>query len=71
MSVGDDVWIESDRGERVYKVDGKALRLRKALIFEDPSGRELAKIQEKVARIKDTMEVETPTVARWRRSRRL
>ena len=71
MSVGDDFWIESDRGERVYKVDGKALRLRKTLIFEDPSGRELAKIQEKVARIKDTMEVETPTVARWRRSRRL
>ena len=60
MSVGDDVWIESDRGERVYKVDGKALRLRKTLIFEDPSGRELAKIQEKVARIKDTMEVENP-----------
>ena len=60
MSVGDDVWIESDRGERVYKVDGKALRLRKTLIFEDPSGRELAKIQEKVARIKDTMAVENP-----------
>jgi uncharacterized protein YxjI len=60
MSVGDDFWIESDRGERVYKVDGKALRLRKTLIFEDPSGRELAKIQEEVARIKDTMEVENP-----------
>jgi len=60
MSVGDDFWIESDRGERVYKVDGKALRLRKTLIFEDPSGRELAKIQEKVARIKDTMAVENP-----------
>ena len=60
MSIGDDFWIESDRGERVYKVDGKALRLRKTLIFEDPSGRELAKIQEKVARIKDTMEVEDP-----------
>ena len=60
MSIGDDFWIESDRGERVYKVDGKALRLRKTLIFEDPSGRELAKIQEKVARIKDTMEVDNP-----------
>ena len=47
MSIGDDFWIESDRGERAYKIDGKALRLRKTLIFEDPSGRELAKIQEK------------------------
>ena len=60
MSIGDDFWIESDRGERVYKVDGKALRVRSTLIFEDPSGRELAKIQEKVARVKDTMEVENP-----------
>jgi uncharacterized protein YxjI len=60
MSIGDDFWIESDRGERVYKVDGKALRLRKTLIFEDTAGHELAKIQERVARIKDTMEVEDP-----------
>jgi uncharacterized protein YxjI len=60
MSIGDDFWIESDRGERAYKIDGKALRLRKTMIFEDPSGRELAKIQEKVARIKDTMEIADP-----------
>src|SRR5438067_1707905 len=58
VSIGDDYWIETDRGERVYKVDGKALRLRKTLIFEDASGHKLAKIQEKVARIKDTMEIE-------------
>ena len=25
VSIGDDFWIENDRGERVYKVDGKAL----------------------------------------------
>jgi uncharacterized protein YxjI len=58
VSIGDDYWIETDRGERVYKVDGKALRLRKTLIFEDASGHKLAKIQEKVARIKDAMEIE-------------
>lgn len=58
MSIGDDFWIETDAGERAYKVDGKALRLRKTLIFEDASGHELAKIQEKVARVKDSMEVE-------------
>ncbi len=38
VSIGDDYWIENDRGERVYKVDGKALRLRKTLIFEDARG---------------------------------
>ncbi|MCB0074097.1 MAG: LURP-one-related family protein, partial [Anaerolineae bacterium] len=48
------------RGEKVYKVDGKALRLRNTLILEDRSGQELAKIQTKVVRIKDTMEIEGP-----------
>jgi uncharacterized protein YxjI len=60
VSIGDDFWIENDRGERVYKVDGKALRIRQTLIFEDAQGHELAKIQEKMVRIKDTMEIEGP-----------
>jgi uncharacterized protein YxjI len=58
VSIGDDFWIETEDGQRAYKVDGKALRLRKTLIFEDPDGRQLAKIQERVARIKDSMEIE-------------
>jgi uncharacterized protein YxjI len=58
VSIGDDYWIETDTGQRAYKVDGKALRLRKTLIFEDPDGHKLAKIQERVARIKDSMEIE-------------
>ncbi len=58
VSVGDDFWIETDSGERAYKVDGKALRLRKTLVFEDAGGHELAKIQEKMLRIKDAMEIE-------------
>lgn len=60
VSIGDDFWIETDDGERAYKVDGKALRLRKTLIFEDAEGHELAKIQERVARVRDSMEVEDP-----------
>jgi uncharacterized protein YxjI len=60
LSIGDDFWIETDTGQRAYKVDGKALRLRKTLIFETPDGRELAKIQERIARIKDSMEIEGP-----------
>ena len=58
VSVGDDFWIETDSGERAYKVDGKALRLRKTLVFEDAEGHKLAKIQEKMLRIKDAMEIE-------------
>jgi uncharacterized protein YxjI len=58
VSIGDDYWIENDRGERVYKVDGKALRLRHTLIFEDDRGTELVKIQERMLRVRDSMEIE-------------
>jgi len=58
VSIGDDFWIENDRRERVFKVDGKALRLRQTLLFEDATGNELCKIQERVARIRDSMEIE-------------
>ncbi|MDL1896713.1 hypothetical protein FBQ82_10585 [Anaerolineae bacterium CFX7] len=60
VSIGDDFWIENEQGQRVYKVDGKALRVRSTLIFEDARGQELAKIQEKMARVRDTMEIEGP-----------
>jgi len=58
VSIGDDFWIENDRGEKVYKVDGKALRVRQTLIVEDAHGNELYKIQEKMLRVKDSMEIE-------------
>ena len=58
VSIGDDYWIENDRGERVYKVDGKALRLRKTLILEDAHGTELVKIQERKLTVRDTMKIE-------------
>ena len=60
LSIGDDFWIENQEGERVFKVDGKALRLRKTLFFEDLNGNKLAKIQERLLAIKDTMVVEDP-----------
>jgi uncharacterized protein YxjI len=58
FAVGDDFWIETESGERAFKVDGKALRIRSTFILESPSGDELFKIQEKKLRIRDTMEVE-------------
>ena len=60
VSIGDDFWIENEHGQKVFKVDGKALRIRQTLIFEDAHGKELAKIQERMMRIKDSMEVEGP-----------
>lgn len=60
IAFGDDYWIENEQGQKVFKVDGKALRIRKTLIFEDAHGNELCKIQERILHIKDTMEVEGP-----------
>jgi uncharacterized protein YxjI len=57
-SIGNDFWIENDANQRVFKVDGKALRIRSTLLFEDPQGHELCKIQERMARVRDTMEIE-------------
>ena len=60
ISIGDDYVIENDRGERVFKLDGKALRIRKTIRFEDMDGRELCKIQERMLHLKDSMEIEDP-----------
>jgi uncharacterized protein YxjI len=60
ISIGDDYVIENDRGERAYKLDGKALRIRKTILFEDMGGHELCKIQERMLRVKDSMEIEDP-----------
>src|SRR5215213_1176399 len=57
---GDDFFIQNDQGQRVFKVDGKAVRLRDTTIFRDAQGNELCKIQQRIARIKDSMEIEGP-----------
>ena len=60
VSFGDDFYIENSAGQKVFKVDGKVLRVRDTLFFRDMHGNELCKIQEKLARIKDSMEIEGP-----------
>ena len=59
-AIGDDFWIENEQGQKAFKVDGKALRVRQTLVFEDAQGKELAKIQERKVRVKDSMEIEGP-----------
>jgi uncharacterized protein YxjI len=58
ISIGDDFWIENEKGQKAFKVDGKALRLRKTLEFEDANGRKLARIKERILAIKNTMVIE-------------
>lgn len=58
FAIGDDFWIENDAGEREFKVNGKALRVRDTLILESPRGEELYSIQEKMLHVRDTMDIE-------------
>lgn len=60
LSIGDDYEIENERGEHVFKLDGKALRIRKTILFKDADGRELARIQQRMLHFKDSMEIEGP-----------
>ena len=57
FAIGDDFWIEKD-GEKTFKVDGKALRIRKTLVLESPTGEELYTIREKMLSVRDKMEIE-------------
>src|SRR3954452_18677973 len=57
-SIGDDSWIEDDQGDRVYKVNGKAMRVRDTFVLEDTSGDEVARIQEKKVSVRDKMAIE-------------
>jgi len=57
-SIGDDSWIEDEHGNKIYKVDGKAMRLRDTFILQDMAGAEVAKIQERKLHIRDTMAIE-------------
>ena len=58
VSIGNDFWIQNEQGQKVFKVDGKAMRIRSTLQFEDAHGKAIYKIQERKARVKDSMEVE-------------
>ena len=58
VSIGDDSWIEDESGDKVYKVNGKAARLRQTFILEDADGAELAKIQERKLTVRDKMKIE-------------
>lgn len=60
IAFGDDYWIENESGDRVLRVDGKALRLRKTLDIEDTHGTQLCRIQTRVMHIRDTMAIERP-----------
>jgi uncharacterized protein YxjI len=64
LSIGDDSWIDDEAGDHVFKVNGKAMRVRQTFVFEDLDGHALCKIQERKLRVKDSMEIEGPSGGR-------
>ncbi|QDQ12655.1 LURP-one-related/scramblase family protein [Streptomyces spectabilis] len=58
FGIGDDYWIEDDRGRKVFLVDGKAMRLRDTFELKDPQGRVLIDIHAKMLALRDTMVIE-------------
>ena len=59
FAIGDDFCVETDGGERVFKVNGKALRMRKTLVVEAPSGEELFTVRERKLSVRDKMTIES------------
>ena len=60
VAIGDDYWIEDEAGDRVFRVDGKAMRLRNTLDLEDTHGNKICRIQTRVLHIRDSMAIEDP-----------
>jgi uncharacterized protein YxjI len=58
VAFGDDYYIQNEAGKKVFKVDGKVLRVRDTLKFKDLRGKVLCQIQERMLRIKDVMAIE-------------
>lgn len=58
FSITEDFWVTDEAGNRVFLVDGKALRLRETFELKDASGAILATIRKKFITFTDEMEIE-------------
>jgi len=58
LGFGEDYWIEDDRGNKMFLVDGKAMRLRDTFELRDTHGRVLIDIHQKMFSLRDTMIIE-------------
>jgi uncharacterized protein YxjI len=58
LGIGDDYWVEDDRGNNVFLVDNKAMRLRDTFELKDVQGNVLIDFHKKSIALRDTMVVE-------------
>jgi uncharacterized protein YxjI len=57
ISIGEDYTIEDERGQPVYKVDGKVMTIRETFEITDMQGREVVTVREKKIAIRDSMKI--------------
>lgn len=57
LSLGGDLWIEDDAGNRAFEVDGKAFSIRRTLELRDTAGRTLYTINRSLAHVRRTFEI--------------
>jgi uncharacterized protein YxjI len=60
VALGDDFDIKNGAGQVVFRVDGKALRVRETLVLRDAHGTELFGIEARVLTIGDTLAIQHP-----------
>jgi uncharacterized protein YxjI len=58
LSIGDDYWIQDEGGNNVFRVNGKAARMRDTWVLEDSRGQEIALIREKKLTVRDKIKIE-------------
>jgi uncharacterized protein YxjI len=57
VTFGDDFWIETEGGQRAFKVDGKMMRVRDVLAFEDDQGHVLVEMNGKLIDVRQKIEL--------------
>jgi uncharacterized protein YxjI len=58
FSIGDDFWVTDEQGDKVFLVDGKAMRVRETFELKDRSGAVVATVRKKLLAIRDSMNIE-------------
>jgi uncharacterized protein YxjI len=58
VAIGDDYYVENEAGERVFKIDGKVLRIRDTLQMRDLETGAEYRIQERMVRVRDTLTIQ-------------
>jgi uncharacterized protein YxjI len=58
VAIGDDYYVETQTGEPGFVIDGKALRIRDTLYMRDLANGDEYRIQEKLARVRETMTIQ-------------